>query len=287
MIRLFLRILQRTWAARRGDEAWLRMALSGGEALYLYGVVDAVAGAALTDRGRPPFPVDLWGNLSSPGLPQGARLRLRMTSGVATGTAWEINSVTDGTISLDGVADLVLAGVASGDTYHIEDPDHDDAVGWFARVNLRFSKQFPADHAALPSVVVRQGGRSADRFFIGGVWGERQVVNNEVTELLTVMHRNTLSAAAMAVSEEEAQWIEAFVLAAMMEYARAVSTLFAEGFQWSITGVNQVQAGNLECFGSELTLSGQCHHLQRDSLPSVVTEDGLAAVNHAALRGGP
>lgn len=284
VIRLFLRLLQRSWATRRTDATWLRSALSGGEATYLYGVVSAVDGATIEDTVRPALPVDLWGAFSSPGLPGVPGMRLRMTSGAKSGTAWVITSIRDKIITLAGVADLEAEGVAPNDTYRIEDPAHDEALTWFASVNLTFSQQFPADLAVLPSVVVRQGARSADKHFIGGILGERAIIGGVVTELLTVEHSGSMMAAAMAVHENEAQWLEAFVLATMMEHARQITGLFDENFSWSLSGVNQAQIGNLEVFGTELTLQGLAHHMHRIALPTIIPDQAQAQVDHNEVR---
>lgn len=284
VIRLFLRLLQRTWATRRTDEAWLRSALAGGEALYLYGVVSDLDGAELTDETRPSMPVDLWGDGSSPGLPSSPGMRLRMTSGAKAGTAWAIATVAGKGITLAGVADLALEGVLAGDTYRIEDPGHDAAITWFASVNLLFGQQFPADRAALPSVVVRQGARSSEQHFINALWGERQLVGEVLTEILVVGHSNQLMAAALAVHEHEAQWLEAFILATMMEHARDIAGLFEENFAWSLSGVNQAQIGNLDVFGTELTLQGRANHMHRISLPTIVPDQAQAEIQPNAVR---
>lgn len=285
MIRLFLRLLQRTWAARRADEDWIRAALSGGETLYTYGIVGSAAGAVLVDNVRPTFPVDLWGALSSPGLPNQPGLRLRFTSGAAAGQAWEIDGIDGREITLIG-ADLVAEGVAEGDAYRIEDPDHDAAVEWFRTVNCSFSQQFPADRKTLPSVVVRQGGRTGTGFFVGSLWGERREIGADLTELISVSHGTSLMAAAVCLSENEAQWMEAFVIATMMDHTREITGLFQENQGWSISGVNPVVLdGGIQCFGTELTVEGRAHHLHRKILPTVLPQQDELELNVNPVRG--
>jgi len=248
--------LESGFYAYRENAAWLREAFSNGRRSDTRGEVTRISGTKLYDK-RKAYPWNIYGRRGVKGVTVPG-CALVMTSGVASGTSWEIISGVGQALQVPDGTNLAGAGIVAGDTYELRPNWYAQAIDWAAKTDVSFVLGWPGDHQMIPSVAVLGQAAGEASTFIGRFESQSAPVAGPVTDTKSSLWREDVRIMPLARSTDEVVWLAAILQHLYRQGSGFFDRIFKAPPSFSVGDIAKVALfENLPTFGRELRLGGE------------------------------